>query len=292
MGWILSWPGNHHHHHHQNPHARVKMMRSAATPTCTPWLMLPPAVEEGGEFSYKFFSLEEEKVLTFRKRGRGDEIPPDDAKVVGSSYGWVASFDENSNHVFLSDPISDRHVKLPSIDTLPDPHINLFEGRGLVSQVCISGPPPLDQEKENEWGAMMTFGPGIRPAGCSWGPGATWEHLEVAFQAYKPHKEEHVKFAMRPHHDLVHGGRGGGGGYFTTIQPCSFYLRCGSFVRDKYGGGEKHCEMLHWSGGYCVRETPITSLEVRGVMWEEEMNVDVDMLEKECIQMRHFLHKD
>ncbi|KAL6575762.1 hypothetical protein OROHE_000743 [Orobanche hederae] len=114
--------------------------------------MLPPA----SDMLYKFYSLAEDKILHFTG-GVGV-----DAKVVGSSHGWLALFDEKSNHVFLSNPISGQQVKLPAVNSLPDPDVNLIAGRGQVSRAVLSSSP-----LEEECRALMSFGPKDRLAFCA-----------------------------------------------------------------------------------------------------------------------------
>ncbi|KAH6796406.1 hypothetical protein C2S51_037392 [Perilla frutescens var. frutescens] len=42
------------------------------------------------------------------------------AELVGCSHGWVALFNRRNNDLFISNPITRRHMKLPAIHTLPD----------------------------------------------------------------------------------------------------------------------------------------------------------------------------
>ncbi|KAI3452249.1 hypothetical protein Pfo_008914 [Paulownia fortunei] len=87
----------------------------------SPWLMLPPAFEEGGNMVYKFYSLADNKVLSLNKRGGGEEeleLPDDDAELLGSSHGWLALFNRRNCDLFLSNPLSRRHIKLPPLHTL------------------------------------------------------------------------------------------------------------------------------------------------------------------------------
>ncbi|KAI3467501.1 hypothetical protein Pfo_024164 [Paulownia fortunei] len=160
----------------------------------SPWLMLPPAFEQGGNLVYKFYSLAENKVLSLSKRGggkRGDdaklagpshdwlvalfeklESPEDDARLVGSSHGWLALCNEKNNDLFLSNPLSRRHLQLPFVHTLPDP-----EGYGRpdferVSKVIISCSPD-----EEECRAMMIYGSTNRLAFCCPGRSTEWTHI-------------------------------------------------------------------------------------------------------------------
>ncbi|KAL3655467.1 hypothetical protein CASFOL_001253 [Castilleja foliolosa] len=128
-----------------------------------PWLMLPPVIEEGGHMVYKFYNLSEDKEESFR---RNSEESMAEAKFVGSSHGWLALFNQrNHNHLFLYNPITHRHIKLPPIETLPDPRINLTPngGRGSVYKLILSSSP---DEDDDECIAMMIFGPERRLAFC------------------------------------------------------------------------------------------------------------------------------
>ncbi|KAL3655017.1 hypothetical protein CASFOL_000803 [Castilleja foliolosa] len=124
----------------------------------SPWLMLPQ--QGGGDMVYKFYNLSEKKEESFP---RNSEVELTDAKLVGSSHGWLALFNQrNNNHLY--NPITRRHIKLPPIETLPDPQINLTpDGRGSVSKLILSSSPDDDND---ECIAMMTFGPGDRLAFC------------------------------------------------------------------------------------------------------------------------------
>ncbi|KAL3629703.1 hypothetical protein CASFOL_026925 [Castilleja foliolosa] len=85
----------------------------------SPWLMLPPEFEGGGggTMSYKFYNLADNKV----------QIPscPSDAirhlKLTcrGSSHGWLALLRPHHDDFFLYNPITRRHIMLPSIMNLP-----------------------------------------------------------------------------------------------------------------------------------------------------------------------------
>lgn len=256
----------------------IRAICAAKSPA--PWLMLPPLFK-CGEMLYNFYSLAEDRVLTFNKRRRGagggfvdsDQIPPDGAKLVGSSHGWLASFDEDSNHVFLSNPISGRHIKLPPVDTLPDPHINLFDGRGSVSRVILS-----DEEARH---AMITYGPGRRLAFCA--PGAAaWAPLGDRLSWYEG-EDENMKFAVLPWEDTAYCA---GTGVFTSIQPLAFTWD-GYYVEEAHGKNEHHCQMFQWKipEGLFHDELPVCNLE------EQEEKLRPFPLEQ-CIQMPHLVYAD
>ncbi|KAL3618422.1 hypothetical protein CASFOL_038743 [Castilleja foliolosa] len=167
----------------------ARMMMSTgvnSSPTkISPWLMLPPLYEEGGgDLVYKFYNLSEGKEESFRSKLEEEEIA--DAKFVGSSQGWLALFNQRNNHLFLYNPITNRHIKLPSIETLPDPMINLTpEGRGNVSKLILSSSP---DDNNDECIAMMTFGPGDRLAFCHPRRSTEWTPIGKLF--FKPYNGE------------------------------------------------------------------------------------------------------
>ncbi|KAL3639741.1 hypothetical protein CASFOL_001303 [Castilleja foliolosa] len=150
--------------------ARVMMSTAVnSTPSSSPsrkfspWLMLPPVIEEGGDMVYKFYNLSEDKEESFPRKNSEESMA--DAKFVGSSHGWLALFNQrNNNHLFLYNPITHRHIKLPPIETLPDPQINLTPngGRGSVYKLILSSCP----DEDDECIAMMIFGPERRLAFC------------------------------------------------------------------------------------------------------------------------------
>ncbi|KAL3655463.1 hypothetical protein CASFOL_001249 [Castilleja foliolosa] len=144
--------------------ARMMMMSTGVNSSPSPpWLMLPPVIEEGGDIVYKFYNLSEDKEESFPKKRSKLEEEIADAKFVGSSHGWLALFNQRNNHLFLYNPITNRHIKLPPIETLPDPMINLtHDGRGSVSKLILSSSPDDDVECI----AMMIFGPERRLAFC------------------------------------------------------------------------------------------------------------------------------
>ncbi|GER53382.1 hypothetical protein STAS_30895 [Striga asiatica] len=86
----------------------------------SPWLMLPPVFGGNNKLDmfYQFYSLGLDRVLSVPKRS----IPSyenDNLEIVGSSRGWLALFNkENYCDLFLSNPLTGRHVKLPSLDSL------------------------------------------------------------------------------------------------------------------------------------------------------------------------------
>ncbi|KAL3642974.1 hypothetical protein CASFOL_013789 [Castilleja foliolosa] len=135
----------------------------------SPWLMLPPA-SNGGDMVYRFYNLAENRVESLPKRNNGKyepELPDDECKFVGSSHGWLALFNPLSNDLFISNPITRRHIKLPSIQTLPCPEINF---RGFVTKLILTCSP----DEEDECRAFMIFGPEDMLAFCQPGRSTKW----------------------------------------------------------------------------------------------------------------------
>ncbi|XP_057789196.1 uncharacterized protein LOC131006072 [Salvia miltiorrhiza] len=112
--------------------AANRMMSTAATSggvssPPAPWLMLPPAVDESGDLAYRFQSLATKEELIHKNKISSDELQLDelqlpaeidlikDVDFVGSSHGWLALYNRRSTDLFLSNPIADRHVKLPPL---------------------------------------------------------------------------------------------------------------------------------------------------------------------------------
>ncbi|KAL3629654.1 hypothetical protein CASFOL_026876 [Castilleja foliolosa] len=112
----------------------------------SPWLMLTPEFEGGGTMSYTFYSLADNKV----------QIPsPSDAirhlKLTcrGSSHGWLALLRPHHDDFFLYNPITRRHIMLPSIMNLP-------RSPRDVKKLILSCSP--DEDKENCRAVMITKG--------------------------------------------------------------------------------------------------------------------------------------
>ncbi|KAL6521555.1 hypothetical protein OROGR_018124 [Orobanche gracilis] len=124
-----------------------------------PWLMLPPAVDGSGNISYKFHCLATKSDFV-RTNNVGRELSADDIQFVGSSHGWLALYNPRNSNLFLSDPITDRHINLPSPRGL---------GGGADRVILTSSPI------EEGALALMTFGSSrCRLALCSPRRGGEW----------------------------------------------------------------------------------------------------------------------
>ncbi|KAL8045688.1 hypothetical protein ABFX02_08G130700 [Erythranthe guttata] len=152
----------------------------------SPWLMLPPPTESSsGNKVYNFYSLSQDKVLSLNKisAAAGEEektgvpVPEDDAQIVGSSHGWLALHNENNSDLFLSNPLSRRHVKLPAINKLP-------ENNSCVGHVIVSCSPNV--EGDDDCRALMTYGPENRLAFCCPGSRSTeWTPIGDWYYEFK-----------------------------------------------------------------------------------------------------------
>ncbi|KAL3629285.1 hypothetical protein CASFOL_026507 [Castilleja foliolosa] len=112
----------------------------------SPWLMLPPETETGTT-SYKFYSLADDKVEALCL---SDQIRDLRLTCRGSSHGWLALLSQHDDGFFLYNPISRRHIKLPSILNLPtdDPDDDILTSARYVNKVILSCSPD-DEDKEN-----------------------------------------------------------------------------------------------------------------------------------------------
>ncbi|XP_042059613.1 uncharacterized protein LOC121804138 [Salvia splendens] len=169
-------------------HGRGRRMMSTST-NLNPWLMLPPTFDRRrGGMVYNFYSLADEEVVLINKYGPGPEppeIPDDNARVVGSSHGWLALMNNRNNELFLSNPITRRHIRLPPIQSLPDPVLNLdhVSGKARVSKLILSAAPPGSEECR----AMVSYGQDDRLAFCC--PGHSQEWLPIG----KPYMDRENK---------------------------------------------------------------------------------------------------
>ncbi|KAH6767874.1 hypothetical protein C2S52_018857 [Perilla frutescens var. hirtella] len=278
-----------------------------------PKLILQP-IFKGGDMDYTVYDLEDGKVKsqhTPRDGVYSDEMPPDGARLVGSSHGWVASFDESSSHVFLSNPISGRHIKLPPTNTLRDPYIDSFKNAPpptikilAPSRVILSCSP---DDEEEECRAMMAFGPGGRLAFCVPGVSTEWTPL-----GYNHFSEDLCLKEVRPHEDIVYCS---GRKVFASITTCKFDLNNFYYDHDKKNDlcdfqhiGFPHSHMLYWdieNPNFEFLPSEYERIIIPSQMDDERIIYCVDhdvsklwegehleMLRRECIQMPHLVSAD
>ncbi|CAA0824546.1 Unknown protein [Striga hermonthica] len=198
--------------------SRSKSSSISCSSSTSPWLMLPPVSKDNNKLDmvYQFYSLGEDKVLSVPKRPtplpssssseeEEDDGPNNDAKIVGSSHGWLALFHEHNCDLFLYNPLTGRHFKLPPIRTLPHiPDPNLKRGRGCLTSVVVSS-----SSCDNEWRAVITYGPEQRLAFCcpaqaptptEWTPlGDNYQHESIAYSTRRnlffsaPRHKDHLE---------------------------------------------------------------------------------------------------
>ncbi|KAL3629410.1 hypothetical protein CASFOL_026632 [Castilleja foliolosa] len=153
-----------------------------------PWLMLPPEYEDGeisykehrnglqqlGKMTYKFHSLLDNKVQT--------PCPDDVIRDLwltcrGSSHGWLALLGPKNEGFFLYNPITRRHIKLPSIFSLPklpgDDILRLSSRTSWrdVDKLILTCSPDEDEENCR---AVMINGFGNMLAFCCPGKSKEW----------------------------------------------------------------------------------------------------------------------
>ncbi|KAL3624313.1 hypothetical protein CASFOL_033129 [Castilleja foliolosa] len=169
-----------------------------------PWLMLPPAFEGGGGalMRHNFYSLTENKVITLAGTGAKEitdvmmmsKPPINHHRVIrGSSHGWLALFDELNLDLFLYNPISGRHIKLPPIHNLPAN--NGYPTRS-VAKVILSCSP--DQDYEN-CRAVITYNCTGLMAFCCPGRSKEWTHFgrfPVGYDDCVYSSEHHLLFGL------------------------------------------------------------------------------------------------
>ncbi|KAL3642757.1 hypothetical protein CASFOL_013572 [Castilleja foliolosa] len=136
---------------------------------CSPWLMLSPE-SIGGTMSNKFYSLADNKV----------ETPSPCSDVIrnhrmltcrGSSHGWLALVSPQDDQLFLYNPISGRHINLPSIVNLPRLPIDDLISMRDVAKLILSCSPDEDEENCR---AVVINGCGNALAFCFPGRSKEW----------------------------------------------------------------------------------------------------------------------
>ncbi|CAA0812844.1 Unknown protein [Striga hermonthica] len=123
--------------------------RTAQTPPSSsltyPWLMLPPVLEsDSTTAAYKFYSLGEKRVVTLTCEGAARELTASCGDVMfftGSSHGWVGLWNPNTHDMFLYNPISRRHIKLPPFNDLPNYNLHSDVVSSSVAKIILSSSP-------------------------------------------------------------------------------------------------------------------------------------------------------
>ncbi|KAL6552153.1 hypothetical protein OROGR_008307 [Orobanche gracilis] len=125
----------------------------------SPWLMLPPVLDGIGNIAYKFHCLANQELHYKNKIGGGElqlAADIDNIEFVGSSHGWLAlQSRQNYDDLFLSNPIIDRHIKLPTLGAL-----------GPANRLILSS-SLSPEEEEDEPLALMNCRSNSKLAFCS-----------------------------------------------------------------------------------------------------------------------------
>ncbi|KAL1565602.1 hypothetical protein AAHA92_07796 [Salvia divinorum] len=100
------------------------MSTAAATTTeprkISPWLMLPPPTQASHD--HKLYSLGEKKVVSIKREAPPPPWAQGQVTHLGCTRGWMASFNEDNRQTFLSNPITGRHIRLPTLPDSTPPH--------------------------------------------------------------------------------------------------------------------------------------------------------------------------
>ncbi|KAK2986727.1 hypothetical protein RJ640_010952 [Escallonia rubra] len=81
-----------------------------------PWMLLAPEFDGGSKSCYRFYSLVEQRIVEISKNKVG---PFEEARLVGSSHGWLAYINLRDCDFYLTNPIRGRVLRLPPVSTLP-----------------------------------------------------------------------------------------------------------------------------------------------------------------------------
>ncbi|KAL3651484.1 hypothetical protein CASFOL_004486 [Castilleja foliolosa] len=141
---------------------------SATTASDHPWLMLSPKLK-GGTMSNNFYSLADSMVHT--PASPSDVIRNRVLTCRGSSHGWLALVSPQDDQLFLYNPISGRHINLPSIVSLPRLPEDDAISRRDVAKLILSCSPDEDEENCR---AVVINGCGNTLAFCCPGRSKEW----------------------------------------------------------------------------------------------------------------------
>ncbi|KAL3647778.1 hypothetical protein CASFOL_008746 [Castilleja foliolosa] len=95
----------------------------------SPCLMLPPTIDDcSDDVVYNMYNI-----LEFNN---DKLIPEEDTRIVGSSHGWLALFDERNCDLILSNPVTRSHVKLPPITSNKSSGVKVILSYDAEQEVC------------------------------------------------------------------------------------------------------------------------------------------------------------
>ncbi|CAA0820289.1 Putative F-box protein [Striga hermonthica] len=143
-------------------------------PSSSPWLMLPPAfdvtVTGAASFSYKFYNPADNKVVsldTGKSCRHERELTHLDMCFAGSSRGWLALLSPSFD-LFLYNPISRRHIKLPPVRDLPE----FPPGSPVIYKLILSCSPDTPNCR-----AIILYNSMYALAFCCPGFSKEWTHI-------------------------------------------------------------------------------------------------------------------
>ncbi|KAL3629383.1 hypothetical protein CASFOL_026605 [Castilleja foliolosa] len=135
----------------------------------SPWLMLSPELKDGTMSNNKFYSLAADSIV--QTPSPSDVIRNRMLTCRGSSHGFLALVSPQDDEFFLYNPISRRHIKLPSIISLPkNPDDDPISMRD-VRKIILSCSPEEDEENCR---AVVINGCGNALAFCCPGRSKEW----------------------------------------------------------------------------------------------------------------------
>ncbi|CAA0832077.1 Unknown protein [Striga hermonthica] len=105
------------------------MSAAAAAPSrvvkSPPWMMLPPSFDVVRMVNHNLYSLGHDRVLSFDGGSTSSRYEKlETSVIVGSSHGWLALFNPTNSDLFLSNPLTGRHVRWTRIGTHTYPPYN------------------------------------------------------------------------------------------------------------------------------------------------------------------------
>ncbi|XP_042003705.1 uncharacterized protein LOC121752657 [Salvia splendens] len=89
-----------------------------------PWLMLAAPKSKSWDDDHKLYSLGEKKVISIKSWEAPAWAEGERVIHLGCTRGWMASFNKDNQQIFLSNPITRRHIKLPALPISTSPSIH------------------------------------------------------------------------------------------------------------------------------------------------------------------------
>ncbi|KAL3636238.1 hypothetical protein CASFOL_020785 [Castilleja foliolosa] len=162
--------------------------RLFSSSSCSPWLTLPPTFE-GDDMIHNFYSLADDKVLSFNKGyiPKGPllvdpvflKLPENDSVIIGSSHGYLALLNQHRGDVFLYNPVSGWLKKLPCLANLVDPNDLKLRIPKFILSCSPDNHDPQDKYS-SECRAIVSFGQGDRLAFCWPGVSYEWKPIGIS----------------------------------------------------------------------------------------------------------------